>query len=253
MISQLAKDDLEQLRADGLSPTVEDIIRLNALGLKLEAEAKKRPTDSTDYLPRVAVLDTSLTLRQPAIGHEVWLEKVRRFVADNDADTILALHAFALSRSVDDLPDGDDARSVEKAVAAFCRDCRHFSREQIFAAVEYATFGASPASAEAPARQAPDSAEAPARQAPDSSRRSFAEAEAEDWRECVAAGILAYGQIVLFGASVAELSRLTRRQVRDMIRRAYIFHGLETPNYLEIAQGDYYATLTAIRERLTHG
>ena len=246
MISQTAVADIEQIRADGLEPTIEDIVRLNAFGLKLEAEAKKRPLDSTDYLPRVAVIPPSLSLRQPAIGHEIWLAKIRRLVADDDPESILAVNVFALSRAPGELPDADDIASVKKAVEAFCRDCRDFTRDQLWAAVDYALLGASPIAGESPA--SPPPADDPFAEA-----AALAEvtAKAEDWNECVAAGVLAYGQIVLFGASVAELSRMTRRQVRDMILRAYTFHGLKEPDYLTIAQGDYYATLHSIRERLT--
>ena len=35
MISQLAKDDLDDLRAEGLTPSDEDIIRLHALGRRV--------------------------------------------------------------------------------------------------------------------------------------------------------------------------------------------------------------------------
>ena len=241
MISEMAKADIEQMWSDGLNPPLADIICLNALGLKCEAEAKKRPLDSTDYLPRVAVIPPSLSLRQPAIGHEIWLAKIRRLVADDDPESILAVNVFALSRAPGELPDADDIASVKKAVEAFCRDCRDFTRDQLWAAVDYALFGASSIAGESPASPPPDDDDI------------FADgiAKAEDWNECVAAGVLAYGQIVLFGASVAELSRMTRRQVRDMIRRAYTFHGLKEPDYLTIARGNYFATRDEIRERLT--
>lgn len=246
MISKMAKADIEQMWSDGFNPPLADIICLNALGLKCEAEAKKRPLDSTDYLPRVAVIPPSLSLRQPAIGHEIWLAKIRRLVADDDPESILAVNVFALSRAPGELPDADDIKSVKVAVEAFCRDCRDFTRDQLWAAVDYALLGASSIAGESPA--SPPPADDPFTE---TAALAEATAKAEDWNECVAAGVLAYGQIVLFGASVAELSRMTRRQVRDMIRRAYTFHGLKEPDYLTIARGDYFATLDEIRERLT--
>ena len=237
MISELAKDDIEQLRADGLEPSVADIIRLNALGLKVEAEAKANPRDATDYLPRVAVVTPSLSFRQPTIGHEVWIAKVRRFIADNDFETLLAIQAFALSRDLSKLPDPDDIKSISAAVDAFTADCRELTRDQIVAALDYAMFGSSAVVGEV-------SVNADGKDAEEDG------SEFDDWKECVAAGMLAYGKIVLFGSTFADIERLTRPQYRALIRNAYVFHHMTAPDHKTDAQGDYYATLDAIRERL---
>ena len=54
MISHTAKEDIEAMEADGLRPSVSDIIRLNALGLRLERSAFS--AQSLFCLPRVAYL-----------------------------------------------------------------------------------------------------------------------------------------------------------------------------------------------------
>lgn len=76
MTSEMAVEDIEQMQADGLKPTVKDIIRLNALALKYE-RAKSRNADNSLYLmPRVAAIDSKHVFRQPTIGHEIWFDKV---------------------------------------------------------------------------------------------------------------------------------------------------------------------------------
>lgn len=234
MISQTAIETLEDFRAAGLSPTDADVIRLNALGLKLEAASKKHSIDANDYLPRVAQISPTLSFRQPTLGHEVWLEKVSRFIAPGDYQTALAVKAFALSRPPSALPDGDSPASVTAAVAAFCEDCRDFTSEQIYAAVDYAFFGASPILGENPPREPRE---------PDGS-------EYEDWKSCVAVGVLHEGAVMLHGVTQAELESMTRQQVEEMIRRAWLFRGLSVPDDVRNAQGDYYATVAEIRARL---
>jgi len=54
MVSQTAREDINQLIADGLKPSVDDIVRLNSLGLKLERHSCS--AESLFYLPRVAWL-----------------------------------------------------------------------------------------------------------------------------------------------------------------------------------------------------
>lgn len=234
MISQTAMESLEELRAAGLTPTDADVVRLNALGLKLEAANKKHVVDANDYLPRVAQISPTLSFRQPTIGHEVWLDKVSRFISHGDYQTALAVKAFAISRRPSELPDGDSPASVTAAVAAFCEECRDLTSDQIYAAVDYAFFGASPTLGENPPREPRE---------PDGS-------EYEDWKSCVAVGVLHEGAVMLHGCTQAELEAMTRQQVEEMIRRAWLFRGLSLPDDVRNAQGDYYATLHEIRERL---
>lgn len=74
MTSEMAVEDIEQMQAEGLKPTVKDIIRLNALALKYE-RAKSRNAGNTMYLmPRVAFIDDKTWFRQPTIGHELWFD-----------------------------------------------------------------------------------------------------------------------------------------------------------------------------------
>ena len=235
MLSETAIETLEDFRVAGLKPTDADVIRLNALGLKLEAANKKHAaTDSNDYLPRVAQVTPSLAFRQPTIGHEIWLEKVGRFVRRGDYLSALAVNAYALSRPPSELPDGDSPEAVAAAVSAFCESCRDLTRDQIYAAIDYVTFGASPILGENPP---------PEPHEPDGS-------DAEDWKSCVAIGVLHEGAVMLYGVTQSELESMTRQQVEEMIRRAWIFRGLSVPDDVRTARDNYYATVAEIRARL---
>ena len=54
MVSQMCKEDIEQMQEDGLKPTVDDIVRLNELALKFEKVKKNTSFKSLYLLPRVA-------------------------------------------------------------------------------------------------------------------------------------------------------------------------------------------------------
>lgn len=237
MISDLAMTDIEQMIADGLAPTPRDIIRLNALGVAVSASRGNRVVDSIYLMPRVAQVTKTLAFRQPTIGHEIWMEKVERFVAE-DYQTCLAVRAYALSRPAADLPDPDDPKAVETAVAAFAETCRDLTRDQIYAALDFAIFGADPDSGEKAATPPPDPSE-PADEPP------------ADWRECVAIGKLHEGHIILWGMTRKDLEGMTRQQLEAAIRLAHVYHNTPLKSAEGSAVAEYYATLHEIRDRLT--
>lgn len=243
MISDTAIDALDELVAKGLRPSPRDVVRFNAIGLRLEAANGKNVRDSMYLLPRVAAVSDSLFFRQPAIGHEIWLSKVERFVKPGDYETMLALNAYALSRAPADLPDAESPDAVTTAVEAFLPTCRDLTRDQIYAALDYARNGADPAAGESPARPKTDEDDA---------------GEADpDWRECVAVGVLNEGRAVLWGITEADMLKMTTRELATVIRRAYEFHNLDSNPDVDFWQGRFYATLDEIEQRLieekTHG
>ena len=238
MVSEIAVADIEEMRAEGLNPSARDIIRLNALALKMQAAKKKHPATSLDYLPRVAAISDKVSFRQPTIGHEIWLDKIDRIAAPT-YQTALAVKAFALSRPASELPDPDNPESVRAAVDAFAATCADFTRDQIYAALDYVIYGSSALVGEHAEPPPPDGEE----RVPDGT-------EDEDWRECVAVGVLHEGHVALFGMSRADMERMTRRQLEDAIMRAYIFHQLDVSDAAKERTNEYYATREAIRERL---
>lgn len=207
----MAVEDIEQMQADGLKPTVKDIIRLNALALKYE-RAKSRNADNSIYLlPRVAYIDSKHFFRQPSIGHEIWFDKVSQ-VADYGYQTTFALHAYALSRECDQLCDPYDRERLIEEVRKFLESVKHSTEDQIFAALNYVQNGLYSDSCEYPAY-------AKAKEDEDAG-------EVEDWRECVAIGVLHEAQSILYGVTAAEAMKMTRAELDSVIHRAYAAQGL---------------------------
>ena len=93
MISEMAMEDIEALRADGIEVTPRDVVRLNALGLKVERAERA----SSDFaMPRVAFLGR-MPLREPTIAAELWFDETGHVFDHEDGDTILLLRAFSMS------------------------------------------------------------------------------------------------------------------------------------------------------------
>lgn len=237
MISETAIETLEEMKAAGLQPSYADIIRLNVLGLRLEAARKKYIVDSTYNLPRVAAVSDKLSFRQPTIGHEIWLEKIERFIDKGDFNTLLAVKAYALSRPQGELADPDSLSTLRRAVEAFCESCKDLSRDQIYAAIEYVIFG-SDQGVGVHAAHRPD---------PGDDDDDFA-----DYDSCVSLGVLNEGRAVLWGITAADMRSMTRRELEDVIRRAYVFHGVKgNDGEIDRLEGSFYATVDEIVERLT--
>jgi len=240
MISQLAIDDLDAMIADGLNPTPADVVRLNAMGLRLEAAKKKHPLDATEYLPRAARLGKAV-FRQPTIGHEIWMDRVLQLVSMDSFESVLAVKVYALTRDPCDLPNPDRDDIVKTAVQAFADTFIEYTRDQIAAVVDYVENGADETDGERP----------PAREITDEELKFTDEqAASADWKYSAALGILHEGQAVLFGLPRKELEAMTRRQVNDLMRRAYAFHDFTCSPDLNRLQGDYFATRVEIRTRL---
>lgn len=140
MISKLAKSQVEKWWSEGLRPTVEDIVRMNDLGLAVE-----RGSDMFSFsaCPRLAFLGDTI-LREPTVAKRMWIDEAQRLFADTVESKIYVL-AFALGTPDAGLPDLGDRKRIEQAVTGF-RDevLLKFTDTQIMAAVEYALNGVKP-------------------------------------------------------------------------------------------------------------
>lgn len=232
MISKTAIESLEELEAAGLKPTWADAIRLNALGLRLEGARGKRPADSAFLMPRVAAVSPEITFRQPTVGHEIWLAKAERLTA-GDAQSVLALYCYALSRPWEKLCDPDVPAEIGKAVAECAAHLKNFTRDQLQAAIDYALFGVDASAGEYASHV-----------------RNDENGEKCDLDECVAVGVLNAGRAVLFGHSAADMKSMTVRELTKTIHDAYTFHNLSTAGEASRLEADYYATVDEIAERL---
>lgn len=137
MTSRLAKSTIEQLKSEGLNPSFEDIIKLNALGLKVE-----RGSESFNFssVPRVSFLG-DFTLWEPTIGKRIWIDTARQLIQDNITSQIYFL-AYALNCPSCKLPELDDTKKLKKEVEKFRDEVLiNFTETQILYAIDYCLEG----------------------------------------------------------------------------------------------------------------
>lgn len=162
MVSDLFMKDWRAMTAAGVTFTPGDIVRLNALAVKVKLT--KNPVSAVT-LPRACFLG-DIVLREPTLGHEMWLERVAAYIDLLANRNFQIVYAYALSRDWTDLPDAACAKRVVAKVFSFAR--RHLlglTAERLGDAVDYVVFGAdwkagelAPARADGPAAGGPPAA-----------------------------------------------------------------------------------------------
>lgn len=242
MKSEYAIAKIHELERSGLHPTAEDVIRINAFGLAIDAAAGKNISESLDHLPRVAVLRKGVFLRQPTIGHDAWIGSVLRFVDATDLETLLAVNCFALSRQPKDLPDASDPESVTTAIDEFCKTFSDFTRDQLFVAYDWVKFGMSPGALEAKAVIKSDTK--------DSTDPKDPKFPSYDLATCVALGSLYRDSAILWGLSLDEIRGMTDDQLRHAVRIASKHQGVELDDGVREAEDEFEAVFYEIKTRL---
>lgn len=96
MTSKMAEEDIEALIEEGCVVHPSDVIRLNALGLKIE----KHPDFRLATLPRVALCGET-TFVQPSIEQELFLDSILPLFS-KDEGTMIALEAYVLAHPEED-------------------------------------------------------------------------------------------------------------------------------------------------------
>lgn len=230
MVSGTFRKDYKKMIAEGLEPTLDDIIRLNALAVR--AKLAGRPF-SHAHLRRTVYLTQTIELREPTIAHDLWIERVSRFMDMDDNLIFRFVHAFALSREAKKLPDTRRAQLVVHEIFRFARKFeREVTRETLADAVDYVLFGADWKIGEyAPKR----------------------ESKAEDGEHGTSAAVG-----VMLGAisrrlplSLDDMKRMTASEVIEATTAAIAADGhLDPDAERNAALGDYFITRNEIIERL---
>lgn len=147
MLADILKKDIRQYAAKGVDFTPEDIVRLNALAVRVKLS--QHPCQGVHlprcvFMPPASFFGRELVLREPTIAHELWLEQAAKRIDVADERNFLFLHAFALSvADVDALPDPFDGRAVVRAVFKFAaKHLARYTTDQLRNAVDYVLFGA---------------------------------------------------------------------------------------------------------------
>ena len=243
MLSAMFKRDFAAFRAQGLDPAPEDVVRLNALAVRVRLAAS---APRVAHLPRLAFLPRDarwrapLVLREPTVAHELWLEQAARIIDCDDPRNWILVNAFALARPADELPDAFAPRKVVRAVFRFAaKRLVRFTSEQLYAAVEYCLFGADWTAGEAGgARRRGGDDDDPVRQ--------LADVESSP-----TLGLLAEARALRLPLSIDDAKRLTASELAEAVRAAQLREGLVFREDLKAdALADYVRAREEIRARL---
>lgn len=236
MVSKCAESAILDLWDQGLKPTVADIIRLNAVGLR--SERTMFPTRSLYAARRCAFLgegEAQVVLREPCLGHEMWIDQLRGIVDLDDLFTSLTVDAFVCGVDLDELPDPTSPKKLKAAIAAFAARCASFSRAQIAAAVLWCKSGTDWMEGEDAAVQKSDD------DAADPIDDSFS----------FAVGIVRNGIAIGVGLTFKEAAALPRHAFQAMVfRRARYDGAVDEKKRNNSLDDDFYRTLDEITARL---
>lgn len=231
MVSPRAVEDLETLREEGLNPSIEDIVRLNELGLMLDSGKETTFANA----PRIAFAG-DIAIHQPTCQVEMWMMEIGEDVSA-DTDTYNSLWCFACAHArtpgfFDTLLSPD---AVKKAVKAWYRTVT-CTREELSRAFSYAVFGIN-------GDIVPEKTELAklneGKTAANRRQLNFQRLDAE-MRE-------AREKLHL---TTAEMLTMTRSRIIEMLYANAIDGGGEVKRDTAKALADYLTTLRAVRARL---
>ena len=139
MVSPTAISDIKAAISSGVPLTPEDIIRLNALGLRHDYS---KSGAAMRIMPRLAWLG-DVAFREPTIGHEIWMADAADVFNLDHAETRIKVRAFCLATQPLLLPPMTDGREkLRRKVSDFCRKrLASFTLGQVAAALVFAEYG----------------------------------------------------------------------------------------------------------------
>ena len=237
MVSKTAIEDIEALRADGIDVPPREVIRLNALGLKME-----RGPDSAEMFaaPRVAFVG-DVVLREPTLGAEMWLRQALDAFDGDDEQTYFTLRVLSCVVPWRELPDPADEKAVRKASKAVLKRLSDATLRQLDNALEWCIGGNLPESGEQPPPKPADEAES------DDDADELPDRYAPEY------GLFYRGMAVRIG-SAADMKDMTTSAMQAVCDRAEALAtasalgGSDGKDEKNKATGDYYRALDAVRE-----
>ena len=152
MVSEMAMEDVEALRADGIEVPPREVVRLNALGLRVENAAHAPYLHS---IPRAAEL-CGVLFREPTIGAEMWLARAMSVCA-MDLDTLRMLRALETATPLGELPEPECGEAMRDALEALKKRLAGATVRQLDDVISWVVRGADHRAEEfAPARPGKD-------------------------------------------------------------------------------------------------
>ena len=225
MTSPLCRDDINEIWSNGGKVTVDDIVRLNAIALKIT----DNPATRLAVLPRFVSVN-GVHFREPNVEQSMFLDEARAVFPDDDG-TQLAITAYVLAHDDADIKQLRHPFLFRAKVAAWMlRHMRKCTIEEIEQIVYYCITGCEQTTGEYPPYVG--SGDNEDRIGGPKSWALF------DYLESAALGI----------DSVAAL-RATSPQLSAMIERAYVVNKTPLSNTANKLTADYYRTLDEIKQR----
>lgn len=227
MVSDLAIEDIESIIREGGTVAPRDVIRLNALGLKITDD----PTYELAAMPRVASLE-GIVFRQPSIAQDMLLDEATR-IYNADKATILALEAYVLAHDDVDWAELRSPKVFAIKVGGWVKaNLGKVTADQLRRTIDYCLYGVDPDTGEMPVLMA-------------------------DERETLKSGIgtdkswalAKFLHAASIGIDSVAALRATSRQLAAMIEKAYLLNRVPLSDKDKAATAEYYMTLDDVRKR----
>lgn len=228
MVADLAMDDVAALRAEGLNPSDADVVRLNALALRISNAAEIAPTEA----PRVAFAGETV-FHQPTLAALYFMQRARQFCRGDEELFWLAAFAYAHGREPGAFAALYSPEEIRRAIKAWKKSIAA-TRREVERAVVVVAVGDDGEEAEPT-----ELAKAQNRTEFDRERRNYAALEET-------LGVAAKE----LGFTLQELLTETPGRLGRLIYLACVRDGKEMNSAQAKAHADYLATLHAIKKRL---
>lgn len=230
MVADLAKGDWEDLKAEGLRPTLEDFDRLNQLAVRLEDGAETTPAN----FPRIGWAG-DVPFYEPTAAALMWLQDyAHRVPCDDETQQTFFYFALAHGRTPEAFEGLTTPQDIGKAVKEWLRKVPCTVKEMERAS-HYAAFGYD----DAQAAVSPMKLEYLRRR-----NKSIAADNLQKLERVFASASAASGM------GYADLLACTPSRLNAMVVAAQIEAGAHFSADVQKLQVDYSCTLNEIRARL---
>lgn len=229
MTSPLATEDLNDLRAEGLTPSDEDVIRLHALALKIT----NGPETTAYNAPRFAVAGDTV-FWEPTLAARYWFAFAKNFANDRSVEDVMFAFACAKGRERGYLDNLRDPNEIENALNNFVSSV-NATRKEVERAVYYVSVGINDIEGEKTELEKKHERENPT--------------DREQQNYNVLEEILSHAAAAT-GLTFDDLMIQTPSRLNGMIYASHVQAGFPLTKSCARAHAVYLATLKAIRERL---